>query len=525
MVTDMATKLKHQRMRLNLRFKKVCSVPVARFLVPALVLGLSSGARCESFRVEPSLNLSETFTDNGTATKGGGSDWVTEISPAISLSRSGGRVTGNLTASLRSMLHSSGESGNSTFVTLNGRGEIEVIDDTFFIDVRSVMGRNNLSSFSGRPQWDSLSSNKQAETRYISVSPRWVSRLGNSDVQASVRYNGQALSSGSGVSNQGNGTLNVSLSDPTAGGLFGWAVDYQRSDNSYQGNQQRDVSDTSLTGTLTYHVTRQFSLRATAGRESNTYQSSQEDSGITKSFGFNWSPTPRTTISGTRGSHTYGDTYDFRFSHSRPLSSWDLSVSRSITSAFQSATGSLSYYYYNLYSAALAPLFPDPIQLDKAVRQLMQALGIPIGPGIGGFNSNAFFLDRRVQAGFSLIGARNTLAFSVNRSDRTRTSNDLATDPNDDFAANSNIKSVGATVSLSHKVTPQSGLNGALFWTRSTGTGSGPARSSRDVGMNIGFNTQLGARTSGSVNFRREQSGGDFEFTENSLTAALSMSF
>lgn len=433
-------------------------------------------------------------------------------------------MTGDLTASLRNVMHVNGESGNNSFLTLNGRGEVEVIDDSFFIDVSALMSRNNLSSFSGRSQWDNLSTSSQAETRYISIAPRWVGRLGKGDVQATVRYNGQALSSGSGASSQGNGTLNVNVSNPTAGSLLGWSVDYSRSDTGYQGDQ-RNVSDNSLTGTLTYRVSPQFSVHATAGRESNTYRSSEEDSGTTKSFGFNWSPTPRTSISGTRGDHVYGDTYDFRFSHRRPLSSWDLSYSRSISSAFQSATGSLSSYYYNLFSSALLSQFPDPIQRDQAVRELMRALGIPLGSTFGNFNSNAFFVERRIQAGFSLIGSRNTLAFSVYRSNRTRTSDDLATDPNDDFADNSDIKSLGGTVSVSHQLTPNSGLSGALYWSKSTGTGSGPSRDSRDAGMTIGYNTQLGARTTGSVNFRHQRSAGDDEFTENSVTAALTMSF
>lgn len=482
------------------------------------------GVMAEPVRVESSLYVSETFTDNGSASREGNSDWITEVSPGISVSRTGGRVTGQLSTILRNVIHARGENGADSFVTLNGRGEVEVVDDSFFIDITGSVGRNNLSSFSGRSQWDNNSTGSETETRYISIAPRWIGRLGKGDVGATVRYNGEALSSGSGTSSQGNGTLNASISDSTAGSLFGWSVDYVRSDTGYQGDQ-RNVTDNSLTGTLTYRVTPQFSLRVTAGRESNTYQSSEEESGTTTSYGFNWNPTPRTSISGTSGSHVYGDTYDFRFSHRRPLSSWDLSLSQGISSAFQSATGSLSSYYYNLFSSALTSQFPDPVQRDEAVRELMKALGIPVGSSLGNFNSNAFFLDRRIQAGFSLVGARNTLAFSVSHSDRTRTSDDLATDPNDDFASNTDIKSLNATVSLSHKLTPSSGLRGALYWTRSSGSGSGPDRESRDVGMTVGYTTQLGARTNGSVNFRHQRSAGDDEFTENALIGALSMSF
>lgn len=490
-----------------------------------VVVVLPSVARSESPRFETSLSVMETYTDNADATKNGNSDWITEVTPTISIRRSTGHVTGSLYASLRNALYANDGSQSTSFVTLSGNGHVEAIDDSLFIDIRSSISRDNLSSFRGRPQWDTQNTNSQSEVRYISIAPRWVGHLGKGDMEFSVSYDGQALSYGSNMSNQSMGTFRARLFNPTAGERFGWSIDYSKADNAYHDSNQQNVSDTSLTGTLTFYVSPQVSLRGIIGTEKNNYMTGKDESGTVTGYGFNWRPTPRTNMDGTLEHHVYGDTYDVRFSHRLALASVDLSLSRDISSAYQTATNSLGSYYYNLFSSSLISQFPDPLQRDQATREVMRALGIPTGGSFGNFATNSFFIDQRIQAGVTLIGARHSLALSMYRSDRTKTNNNAVTNPSDDFASNDNIKSWGTTISLSHQLTPNSSLTGAVYWSRSEGTGGGPSQSSRDKGLTLGYSKQLGARTSGALNFRRETSSGDDSFTENAVTASLSRTF
>jgi uncharacterized protein (PEP-CTERM system associated) len=527
MATAMATakRQKCPSMQFEMRSFADESARVLRLSVMASLAALPTTALGESRWVETSVSVSETFTDNVDVGNKGRSDWITEISPSLSVHRTNGHATGRFDASFRNILYANEGSRNASFFTLNGKGSLELIDDSLFIDIKSTVGRNNLSSFRGRSQWDSQSTQRESEIRYLSISPRWVGNIGQSDTQFSASYDGETLAYGSDMTNQSNGTLRVRLFDPTAGELFGWSLDYRKSGNSYHDQGQKNVTDTSLSGTLTFHATRQFALRAIAGTEKNNYIAGRDDSGMTLGYGFNWRPTPRTTVDGLFENHVYGDTFDIRFSHRRPLSAWDLRLTREISSAYQSATNSLGSYYYNLFSSSLISQFPDPIQRDQAVRELMKELGISTGGAFGNFASNAFFIERRIQAGASLIGARHTLAFTAYHSDKEKTDSNLATSPSDDFANNDNIQNSGATVSLSHKLTASSDLNGAVFWSRSEGTGGGAAQSRRNKGLVLSYSRKLGVKTSGAVNLRRETSSGNDQFTENSVTASLSHSF
>jgi uncharacterized protein (PEP-CTERM system associated) len=483
--------------------------------------------QAESPRVETSLSVAETFTDNASAGRNGESDWITEISPTVSIRRSGGgHVIGSVDASFRNLIYANDNSQNSSFITLNGNAQIEAIDDSLFVDIQSSISRDNLSSFRGRPQWDGRNADSRSETRYMSISPRWVGRIGKGDTQFSISYSGQALSYGSDLSGQSMGTFRARVFDPTAGEVFGWSLDYEYSENAYQDDSgEPDFYNNQLTGTLTYYVSTQFSLRMIAGTEKNNYKAGEDDSGAITGYGLRWTPTPRTIIDGTVENHVYGDTYDVRISHRRSLFAIDLGLSRDISSAYQTATNTIGSYYYRLFSSALVPRFPDPVQRDQATRELMRALGIPTAGSFGNFATNAFFVDQRIQAGLTLIGSRNSIGFSTYRSDRSDLDSGAQLSPDDDFANNDNIKSWGWTVSANHQLTPNSGLNAAVYWSTSKGSGGGASEGSRDQGLRLGYSKQVGAKTFGSVSYFHEKSSGDDSFTENSVTASLIRSF
>lgn len=125
-----------------------------------------------------------------------------------------------------------------------------------------------------------------------------------------------------------------------------------------------------------------------------------------------------------------------------------MSVTRSISSAYQSAPSNIESYYYDLFSNALLSQIPDPAERDKAVQEMLKELGISSASSFGNFATNAFFVDRRIRAGMSLIGVRHVLALSIYHSNKERTNPDQITNAADDFANNENIESDGASISF-----------------------------------------------------------------------------
>ncbi len=481
-------------------------------------------AAAATIEVVPSVALKGTFSDNSGASSKGGAGFVAEISPAVTASVVGARLNGSLDAEWRSLFKSNQEDGQQSFISFTGSGTYEAVEDRFSIAFRGGISRNNLSLFQGRSQWDANNSDDNAETRNLSITPRWSQRFGN--LMGNVSYQMQLLSSASDIGNQESGTLKAAISQQIGSSPFGWQIDYTRSDaNTIDSTENGQVNNSELTGTVSYRVNPQISIYGRLGRESNNYDSGNSESGITKGFGANWAPTPRTTISADRGYHTYGDTYNIRMSHRFSRIAFDFGTSRSVSSAFQSTTYSLASYYFNLFSSALLAAYPDPVERQRVVISLLKALGIPVGPGFGAFNTNAYFMERQFNGGVTVVGSRNTLALSVFRSSReslTRLSN-LSMD--DDFRNNPNLKTLGATLSVSHQLTPHAGLNGSIFWTKANGDGGSVEQDSRRLGLSVGANTKFGAKTTGVLTFRRERSSGESGFTENSLTAAVTMSF
>lgn len=490
--------------------------------ITCLLFGFDATAA--TVEVVPSITLRTTLTENSSSGLEGEAGVVTEVAPSINISMAGPKVNGNVNAGWRNTFSSKGGEGRQSFITLSSNGSYSPVEDRVSVEFSANVSRNNLDLFQGKSQWDEDNSDENAEVRHFSITPRLRQRFGN--VTANASYQIQFLSSASNLSNQGNGALKINIAQEISGSRLGWRLDYTRADgNTYGSTANNQVHDTGLTGTLSYQVDPHVSIYGRIGQESNNYSSKNSKDGITKGFGATWVPTPRTTISGDRGYHTYGDTYNLKMSHRFSRIALDFGFSKSVSSAFQSATNSLAAYYYNLFSNALLAAYPDPVERQRVVISLIKALGIPVGPGFGAFNTNAYFLERQFNSGVTLIGARNTLALSLFRSNRESLTNsgDLSTD--DDFQSNKNLKTLGATLSLSHKLTPNTGLNGSIFWTKASGDGGEDGRDNRRLGLSVGANTKFGAKTTGVLTFRRERSNSESGFTENSLTAAVTMNF
>lgn len=112
-------------------------------------LALPGVAAAQSLRVTPTLTTELTWTDNVDAEPNGRDDWILEVTPGISVSRTAGRMTGGLSARLRNLMYFNESDENTSFVSLNGSGSFEAIEDLLFIDASAAITRNNLLTFSG----------------------------------------------------------------------------------------------------------------------------------------------------------------------------------------------------------------------------------------------------------------------------------------------------------------------------------------------------------------------------------------
>ncbi len=83
---------------------------------------LPADVAAQSTRVTPTLDTALTWTDNAGIDRDGGRDWLFEVSPGLSVSRSAGRLNGSLSARLRNLVHSAGSEDDSSLYFLRWKG-------------------------------------------------------------------------------------------------------------------------------------------------------------------------------------------------------------------------------------------------------------------------------------------------------------------------------------------------------------------------------------------------------------------
>lgn len=496
-----------------------------RLLHPlALLFALAVGgtAQAQTFRIQPTLNAQLTWTDNvdvdGVDPQ---EDWILEVSPGVSLVRDSGRLSGGLDLRLRSLSHAERTEDNTTYLALDGRGQFEAIENALFVDFDASVSRDNRSAFGGRVPGDGLDVEESNETRVFSLSPRFAFRFGAGG-QGEVVYRERWLDGASGgLDRQRSQMASIGLSDPSASRLFGWGVDYSRTQTTYDTQTARDLEEDDARATLFVNLDPQFRLRAIAGYESNDYEITSGDSERILGAGFDWYPTERTALSATGEKRIFGNGYDVSLSHRMARSAFSFTALRDISSlADDIAGGYLIDPLYQVLYQALAVERPglSPLERERIALRAYRALG---GASI---RSNAYYLMRSVAASWSLVGVRNTLTVGLQRSERNRLNAFSGFIVGDDLSTYDTISTRSFNVSFSHRLSGLATLSASYLRSRSSGSGATNDTANRSSAT-LGVAREIGARTSGALIYRHTRSEGSEDYTENAVTATLGMRF
>ncbi|NMG63914.1 TIGR03016 family PEP-CTERM system-associated outer membrane protein [Azoarcus indigens] len=475
--------------------------------------------------VRPSVQTRLTWTDNGGASRDSKeSDWIAEVTPSLAVSRRGGRFNGNMNAQFRNTFHTNDSKGDTSYLAFQGRGELEAVEDLFYVDMGGSISRNNLSAFSGRAASDDLNTSKNDETRTWSLAPRLQFRFGDT-ATAKLGYMSRWYDGGNNLKGSRLGQWTGQVMDPAPQRLFGWGVDYTRSETEFDNSVNARGIQEAGRATLYINVTPQFRLRAIAGHESNDYGAGNKQSGAIYGGGFDWEASERSRLSATIEDRVFGTGYNFSFDHRTARTQWRLSYMRDVTSTVQSFS-SEPLIEAQCRAIADSGMEWNGWQLDPDVMYAlcMANLGASSAQNVV---SNAYFLQRSLRGSVTLLGERNSLTLSVTRSQRSSLNAISGLPVGDDFALSTSIKTSAASASFSHRLTPITSLISTLTRSRTEGS-SASGLETRRLLMSVGLNTEFGPKTSGGLNYRyqrAEGSGGGSDFTENAIIANLGLRF
>lgn len=480
-------------------------------------------AKAESWTFTPQLQVRGSYSDNVALAAAGQErgDTILEVTPGIHIRGEGARVKLNLDYSWQSLTYLEDSSRNTSNNMLNATANLEAIEKWFYVDATAGISQQNVSAFGSQPVDNTnVSPNRRTVSNY-SFSP-YIKGVIGSDVSYELRHN--TFGADSGVSQLSRSQTNEwvgKLMGGTPLRVINWGFDYNRRSTGY--TDSTSIETDAYRGSLYFRVDPELNLSANAGYEKDSFLIGQQSAG-THGFGFQWTPGERTSIAGERDQRPFGHSYSLLLKHRMPMSALDVALTRDLNSTPEVLFRGLGTTLAQLVANALPQ--PPPGTPDNRLALATNLLG-PSANVVStlGYLTNRIVLQKRLQASYALIGARNMLTFTAFRSDSQSLAQGFT--EADDFANFAKIAQNGLSVTWSHTLSALTALNTSYGRTRSTGNGIAEQTSTQN---NFGLNltTQLSPKTNASIGLRHvkfDGSSSSSSYRENAIYAALTFLF
>lgn len=485
----------------------------------ACAVGGSGPALAQRWIFEPSIGAEATLTNNAnydTSTQREG-DLIISVVPGISFSREGPRLRVNGQASLNAIGYVEGTQTNRILPQANILANLEAIDRFFFIDATLVANQETLNPF--LPQSDADSTFNKYTYALASISPylqgtfsnnwRYLVRSDNS-----YTYTSQATQQ---LSNAyyGHHVAEVARTPSP----LGTTLRVQNEVTRFDETPEQDQYLSSARASVNYAFTPRFVFGLRGGYEHTNY-TADEESGAIYGAELSWSPNPRTRLEGFWEERFFGPNYVVDFSNRQRRFASNLAFSRTISTYAQQifqlpATGNVS----GLLDAILVARFPDPIDRAAQVQDLITRQGLPssLPDPVNVFSQSVNILTS-ASGTFALIGARNTLALNAFYL-KTALLPDARIPPT--FVVFNNNIQKGASLSLSHSLSPVMTLNASAAWSDTRGFDQTAGQQSEQSTFILQATRQLTPRSQVFIGARYQQQDSNTDGIGDSSEAAI----
>ena len=492
-----------------------------------MVLGLCNFGipygMAQQLQTTAQIGLTATLSDNVNLSSGSNkeADFYTIISPSIGMTYDGPRLTFTGTYSPSAVVYANNSDFNSLYNSLSAAGTLTAIDNFFYIDASASISQQYLSGFAPVPIDLGNITGNRVETRMYGLSPYFKGTT-DSGVSYELRNRNGWVDTNTSVASNSYFQEWLARADKTIG-LYSMGADYDRQETSYPGQNKLITKLGRLR--LGYQVIPELRLTARGGYEMNNYFVGNQ-SGVIYGAGVDATPTPRTTVSGYWEHHFYGDSYSLAASHRRRRSAFTLSASQGLSTYPQALFSLPPGNTASLLDAALTAQIPDPVQRQAAVNQIAQQAGLPpflLNPFT--YFSNTVFFMKQVNASAALLGARNSIVFSVFWGNSENVGQPGITLPGA-LALNSNFTSTGGAVDYTYKLSPKSTVDALLTRTYTHANVQPSFDTTQDL-LRLMITTQLDVKTTGGVGVRTQRivSTGIPDVIEHAIFATLNHTF
>ncbi|MFG6416594.1 TIGR03016 family PEP-CTERM system-associated outer membrane protein [Roseateles sp. DC23W] len=476
--------------------------------------------------VTPRLSVAQTWTDNLLLDDlNKDAALITTVSPGISVVSNRGVLRGSLDYALNGITYLKSEQGSRVQNSLTANGQAELIGGVLFVDLRALIGQQNASAFGqltaptlgSQSGQNNLANVNQRETGMLSVAPTLRGMLGTlASYELRSELNRTEVRDSSVGDSRGH-TTSLRVNQWNAGVLSWWL----------QASAQRVKSVTAPSnGTrmlkvgLTYRPDVDWLFTGNVGQERNDYVGATQRDGSTGGVTAQWTPTPRTRVGADWQRHGYGSSHALTFDHRLARSVWRLSDTQTTTLGNVGLQGGLRTNYDQFF-LLFASLEPDPVKRDVLVRAYLQSQGLsPDAPIGGGFLSTGPSRMRNQQLMVTMQGVRSSVSVQATRTLTRRLGDNLN---QGDLANSSRIEQRSYSLTLSHQLTPGSGLSLVASRQESQGDLASQAVNLDSVLGN--WNIRFAGGSSLQLGARHSRSEGVVPYTENAVYANLTQQF
>lgn len=501
-------------------------------LVPAALLSvLVAGPAHAAWQFEPSVRLRQTYTDNvglsADADRRG--RFITSVSPGFSVTNNSPRLTLRANYTLN-YFASSGDSDDTpeTRSQLQAGARATLIDELLFVDASASIAQQAVSAFGPQINDNDFARANRAEVKTLRVSPYLRHQFGSAAV-LQARYNHDEVDSGRALFGRSTSdTANISLASGPLFRRVGWGLNL----NAQELSEARfgDSSVRSAGANLNYMLLRSFSLTAAAGYDEYDYASlGGKTKGKFYHLGFNWVPSPRTSLGASAGKRFYGDSYSLRALHRSRRTVWNVNYDDSVSNARGQSVIPAGTDTATTIDRLLMAQFPDPAMRAQAVEAFIRANNLP--PALAdnlNYLSNRYSLYRQLRASAGFNTARTTVIISAFGSRREALSVRPEGSPVidlGDLTLNDDVRQRGASAVASMRLTGRSALTVSLTESRSQ-AGSTDLEAS-NTALRVAMTRRFSPRANASVEARtaKGSTSGRAGYRENAVSAALSLTF
>ncbi len=274
---------------INKKTSATCQYIILSVFLPLSVM--TSSVQSADWTVTPGVLVEQVYTDNANLDNDEQSESITSIKPRISLYRKGARASVDLSYAPQYRHYWEETQDNEVVHFLRADGDIELVQDHFFVDGWATADQHALSS-SSRTGIDSLSGSQDVTQVYTAgISPYLTSQLGAyASVEARyglnrVDYEDDDLDSSTAQRADlvfGSGRSVTTLP---------WELRLEQSKIDYDDLEEDDTISRAR-GELAYQFDRQWALTGALGYEEYELAVNDDTDGDIWSVGFIYTPGP-----------------------------------------------------------------------------------------------------------------------------------------------------------------------------------------------------------------------------------------